>query len=161
MRRVVGKELEDIKSYFDLAAKAASKATCYRAKCGSVIVKDGKVIGSGQNGPPRNDESRRTCNTAWDYDKKPKYDLTCCIHAEWRAVINACRNNPDKIEGSTLYFMRIDENGNFTDAGDPYCTTCSRFTMESGVAEFALWNDDGVDIMTLPEYDQKSYEFYK
>ncbi len=57
--------------------------------------------------------------------------------------------------------MRVDENGKFTDAGEPYCTTCSRFTMESGVGEFALWNDNGADIYTLAEYNQKSCEFYK
>ncbi len=82
MRRVIGEELAQIKPYFDFAAQAASHATCRRAKCGSVIIKDGLVIGTGYNTPPLQDEGRRTCNTNWDYDKKPKYDLTCCIHAE-------------------------------------------------------------------------------
>ena len=56
--------------------------------------------------------------------------------------------------------MRVDDEGNFTDAGDPYCTTCSRFVMEAGIGEFALWNNGRTDIYALPEYDQKSYEFY-
>jgi deoxycytidylate deaminase len=161
MRRIVGPELENIVPFFNLAAEAATNATCLRAKCGSVIVKDGVAIGTGYNAPPSNDESRRTCGDIWDYEKKRKYDLTCCVHAEWRAVIDACKTNADKIGGSILYFMRIDDESNFTDAGDPYCTTCSRFTMESGVAEFALWNDNGADIYTLPEYDELSYAFYK
>jgi deoxycytidylate deaminase len=160
MRRVVGQKLEQIVPFFELAAQVAADATCHRAKCGSVIVKDGVVIGTGYNAPPRNNESRRTCDNTWDYDKKPKYDLTCCVHAEWRAVIDACKTNADKISGSVLYFMRIDENGNFTNAGDPYCTTCSRFTMESGIDEFALWNNNGADIYSLPEYDELSYAFY-
>jgi hypothetical protein len=96
-----------------------------------------------------------------DYAKKPKYDKTCCVHAEWRAVIDACKRNADKIGGLVLYFMRIDEEGNFTDAGEPFCTTCSRFTMEAGISEFVLWNDDGADLYPLAEYDQKSYEFYR
>jgi len=160
MIRIDDEELAKIKPFFDLAAQAAANATCHRAKCGSVIVKDGVVIGTGYNSPPLNDEGRRTCNSTWDYNKKPKYDLTCCIHAEWRAVIDACKNYADKIDGSIIYFMRIDENGEFTDAGDPYCTTCSRFTMEAGVEKFALWNNVGADVYSLAEYDKLSYGFY-
>lgn len=161
MRRVDAQELDRIKQFFDAAAKVAAGATCHRAKCGSVIVKDGEIIGSGYNAPPLNDESRRTCDEKWDYSKKPKYDLTCCVHAEWRAVIDACKKNPGKVAGSTIYFMRIDEQGDFTDAGVPYCTTCSRLTMEAGVSEFVLWNGYQADIYTLPEYDKLSYDFYK
>lgn len=160
MKTLRGPELEAARSFFQAAAEVAKKATCHRAKCGSVIVKDGVIIGEGYNGPPLDDESRRTCNKTWDYTKKPKYDKTCCIHAEWRAVIDACKRNPDKVEGSTLYFMRVDDDGNFTDAGEPYCTTCSRFVMEAGVSKFALWNNDCVEVYDLPEYDGKSYEFY-
>lgn len=161
MKRLTGSNLETIKPFFQAAAEVASNATCLRAKCGSVIVKNGEIIGEGYNGPPRGDESRRTCNATWDYSIKPKYDKTCCIHAEWRAVIDACKRNADKIGSSVLYFMRIDDDGNFTDAGDPFCTTCSRFTMEAGVDEFALWNNNGADVYSLPEYDQKSYQFYE
>lgn len=160
MRRLTSQELKQTRQFFELAAGAAAEATCLRAKCGSVIVKDGMVIGTGYNGPPLDNEDRRTCNSTWDFSRKPKYDLTCCVHAEWRAVLDACKTNPDKIKGSALYFMRIDKNDDFTDAGKPYCTTCSRFTMESGVGEFALWNNDGADIYTLPEYDKLSYAFY-
>lgn len=161
MRRLVGKELEQVEGYFKLAAEVAKSATCYRAKCGSVIINDGITIGSGFNSPPLNDEKRRTCDNIWDYAKKPKYDLTCCIHAEWRAVLDAAKSNPKQLDGSTLYFMRVDVNGDFTDAGAPYCTTCSRFTMESGVKEFALWNNGGADVYLLSEYDKLSYFYYK
>lgn len=57
--------------------------------------------------------------------------------------------------------MRVDDNGQFTNAGEPYCTTCSRFTMQAGVAEFALWNDNGADVYTLPEYNDLSYRYYE
>ena len=161
MTRISEEHATLVKPFFELAAQEALKATCHRARCGSVIVKDGKVLGVGYNSPPLNDENRRTCDETWDYSKKPKYDLTCCVHAEWRAVIDACRNNAHEVVGATLYFMRIDADGNFTDAGEPYCTTCSRFTMESGVGEFALWNNNGADIYPLPEYDALSYAYHK
>lgn len=160
MQRVVGEEVGDIRLYFEQAAHVAAKATCNRAHCGTVIVKDGEIIGSGFNGPALGDEANRTCNSEYDLSIKPKYDKTCCIHAEWRAILDACKNNATKIGGSTLYFMRVDQNNDFTNAGDPYCTTCSRFTLESGVGFFALWNNEGADVYTATEYNEKSYDFF-
>lgn len=160
-RRVEGQDVLAIQPFFREAAEQAKKATCLRAKCGSVIVTaSGLVVGRGYNAPPLGDESQRYCEDMFDVAKKPKYDKTCCVHAEWNAVIDACKTAPEKLAGATLYFMRVDDEGDFTDAGEPYCTTCSRFTMQAGVSEFALWNDDGADIYTLPEYNKASFEYY-
>ena len=161
MQRVTGNELETIQPFFEAAAEVARQATCHRAKCGSVIVKNGEIIGEGYNGPAFDDETNRTCDNEYDLSIKPKYDKTCCIHAEWQAVLDTCKRNADKISGSVLYFMRVDENGDFTDAGEPYCTTCSRLTLASGVGQFALWNANGADIYDTPEYNRKSYEYFK
>lgn len=160
MQRITGKKLEAIRHFFEEAATVAQKATCHRAKCGTVIVQDGKIIGQGYNGPALGDEANRTCDNEYDPSVKFKYDKTCCIHAEWRAILDACKRNADKIDDSVLYFMRVDDEGNFTDAGDPYCTTCSRFTLEAGIGQFALWNDGGADLYSTGEYNQKSYKFY-
>ncbi len=164
MRRIQGPELELVLPYFEAAAEVAKEATCLRAKCGSVIVaSDGEIIGRGYNAPPLGDETQRTCNEVWDYTKKPKFDLTCCVHAEWNSCIDALRNHPNKIGGSALYFMRIDENGGFTGGGEPYCTTCSRFTMQTGVAEFALWDEKTgtAKIWALPDYNTESYQYFE
>lgn len=160
MLRTSGKELQTILPYFQAAAEVAKQATCFRARCGSVIVKNSLIIGEGFNGPALGDESNRRCNEALDLTLKPKYEKTCCIHAEWRAVIDACKRSGEDIEDSRLYFMRVDENGNFTDAGEPYCTTCSRFTLEARVGEFALLNSGGADVYTASEYNARSYEYY-
>ena len=161
MRRVEGKELAVITPFFVAAGTVAARSTCLRGHCGSVIVSHAVIIGEGYNSPPLDDEANRTCNEAWDYTKKPKYDKTCCVHAEWRAVLAASKRHADKIEGSTLYFMRIDDEGKFMDAGEPYCTTCSRLTLESGVTSFALWNNGGADIYDMQEYNRLSYQFYR
>lgn len=160
MQRIVGSELEAIRPFFNAAAEIAKDATCHRAKCGTVIVRNGEVIGQGYNGPALDDETNRTCGNEYDLSVKPKYDKTCCIHAEWRAVLDACKSNANKIAGSVLYFMRVDDDGSFTDAGEPYCTTCSRLTLEAGIGQFALWNNGGADIYDAAEYNQKSYEFF-
>lgn len=150
----------DHREYFQKAAEEAANATCYRAKCGSVIVsKDGDIIGRGHNSPPLDDESQRTCNNDYDLSRIAKYDKTCCVHAEWNAILDACKANPDKIAGSTLYFMRIDDKGDFTEAGDPYCTVCSRLALQSGVSNFALWNTEP-DIRSTLDYNQDSYNYH-
>jgi deoxycytidylate deaminase len=160
MQRIIETELEAMRSYFEAAAQVASAATCLNGHCGTVIVRDGEIIGQGYNGPAFDDESNRTCQQVWDLSVKPKFDKTCCTHAEWRAILDACKRNPGKVDGSTLYFMRVDDEGNFTDAGEPYCTTCSRLTLEAGIGQFALWNDGGADVFDAAEYNRKSYEYF-
>ena len=158
MKHISGTAVKAHLPYFEQAGHIATEATCHQAKCGTVIVRDGAVIGEGYNGPPLDLETRRTCGSPRNLAVKPKYDKTCCIHAEWRAILHACKTHPEAIHGSTLYFMRIDDAGAFTDAGLPYCTVCSRLALESGVGFFALWNNAGVDLYTV-EYDRASYAF--
>jgi deoxycytidylate deaminase len=160
MQRITGKDLDRIRPFFEAAAAVAKHATCHQAKCGTVIASNGDIIGQGYNGPALDDEASRTCGAQYDLTKKPKYDKTCCIHAEWRAILDACKRNASKIAGSTLYFMRVDEHGDFTDAGEPFCTTCSRLTLEAGIGQFALWNDNGADLYNAAEYNKKSYAFF-
>lgn len=162
MKRIEAAAVEPIRQYFEEAAYVARQATCRRAKCGSAVVsRSGVVLGTGFNAPPLGDESQRTCEAEWDLSKKLKYYKTCCVHAEWNAVIDALKNaSTQQLDDSRLYFMRVDESGDFTDAGEPYCTTCSRFTMAAGIGEFALWNSSGADIYTTAEYNQLSYEYY-
>lgn len=147
--------------YFEAAQAVAQRATCSRAHCGSVIVSaDGQIIGEGYNAPPQGDESQRMCSVALDKTIKQNNDKTCCVHAEWNAIIDALTHHPEKVAGSTLYFMRINEVGEFTEAGDPYCTVCSRLALQSGIATFALWND-GPDLFDTAAYNQKSYAYYQ
>ncbi len=146
--------------YFKLASEIAKSATCTHAKCGSIIVSaDNIIIGRGFNSPPLGLESQRYCDAEFDMPIKPKYDKTCCIHAEWNAIIDALKNYSDKINGSTLYFMRIDDQDNFTDAGDPFCTVCSRLSLQSGIRYFALWDKKPV-IYNCVDYNKKSYDYY-
>jgi len=149
------------KQFFIEAQKIAQQATCSRAKCGSVIISaDGELIGRGFNAPPHNDESQRMCDVTLDKTIKQNNDKTCCVHAEWNAIIDALKHHGDKIDGSTLYFMRVGDDGEFTEAGDPYCTVCSRLALESGVKTFGLWNE-GPEMIDTNTYNQKSYAYFR
>jgi hypothetical protein len=147
--------------FFEAARKVAARATCNKAHCGAVIVsKDSRVIGEGYNAPPLGDESQRMCDVSLDKTIRQNNDKTCCVHAEWNAIIDALKHHADKIEGSTLYFMRVDDKGEFTEAGDPYCTVCSRLALESGVAVFGLWNQ-GPEMINTSDYNSRSYAYFK
>jgi len=147
--------------YFKKAQACAQRATCSRAHCGSVLVSaDGQVIGEGYNAPPLGDESQRMCDVQLDKTMKQNNDKTCCVHAEWNAIIDALSTHGAKVPGSTLYFMRVNEAGEFTEAGDPYCTVCSRLALQSGVATFALWNN-GPELFDTRDYNETSYAFYQ
>ena len=144
-------------AYFQMAADEAEHATCLRARCGSVIVKDGVVLAGGFNAPAGNDEAQRKCEAVFDKSAKPAYDTTCCVHAEWNAILTALKAHGNAVEGSTLYFMRIDDEGNFTGSGKPFCTVCSRLSLQSGISEFVLWHDGKAQFYNTAEYNLASY----
>lgn len=145
--------------YFNEAAVEAIKATCLKAKCGAIIVLDNQIIGRGFNSPAGNNITQSKCELNLVNSLKPKSDRTCCVHAEWRAIIDAIKNNKD-IKGSTLYFTRVDDKGNILKSGEPYCTVCSRLALDNGVKYFALWHDSGIKLYDTDEYNELSYKFH-
>ena len=160
MKRIEGPEFKKIEQYFYQAADAAKTATCHKAQCGAVIVGGGMVLATGANSPAGGLESQRLCDATMNTAERPKYDKTCCVHAEWQAILRAAKAYPKELVGSTFYFMRINTDGEFTDAGLPFCTVCSRLSLESGVGYFALYNDGGMDLYDMEEYNVRSYADY-
>ena len=158
MKYLVEQDSEEATKWMMAAAKVAEQALCLKAKCGTVIVKDGEIIGQGYNAPPLDKEENRMCNKVTGTGK-PRYDLTCCIHAEWRAIMDALRHNPDKIVGSKLYFCRVDNEGKVKFSGQPYCTGCSRMALDAGIDNFLLWHEQGICEYPTHEYDQLSYQY--
>ncbi|MFP4524363.1 MAG: hypothetical protein ACLFO2_03570 [Candidatus Woesearchaeota archaeon] len=159
MRYLSGKEEVSALSFLEEAAVVAREATCHRARCGSVIVKDGVVVGEGSNTPPGGLESQRRCSNEKDVYHRKVTDKTCCVHAEQRAIMDALKRNPDRVRGSRLYFVRIGEDGEMTRAGAPYCTICSKMSLDAGVSEFVLWHEDGVCVYDMEEYNDLSFRF--
>lgn len=159
MRYLSGQEEKQALEHIKKASEIALNSTCERAKCGCVIVKDGKIIGQGFNSPPLNMEEQRRCSIDKDSYNKKVTDKTCCIHAEQRAIIDALKNNSGEIIGSTLYFIRLDKDGKSAHAGKPYCTICSKMALDVGIVEFVLWHDQGVCAYNTDEYNILSYQY--
>lgn len=57
--------------------------------------------------------------------------------------------------------MRVNKDGNWTDAGEPFCTVCSRLALASGLDRFALWVDGKPKIYSTKEYNKVTYDLYK
>ncbi len=158
MKFLTGQEEEKAMEWMSQAAEVAKFALCLRAKCGTVIVNNDEIIAFGYNAPPLDKKEDRICLQEFG-PGKPKYDKTCCMHAEWRAIMDALKRNPEKIKGSRLYFTRVDEQGNIKKSGKPLCTVCSRLALDSGISEFLLWHDEGICAYPTDEYNRLSYQY--
>ncbi len=145
--------------YIHKAAQIALSSTCERHHCGSVIVQNGEIIGRGFNSPPQNKEEQRRCSYSKESYHRKVTDKTCCVHAEQRAIMDALRKNPDKLAGSRLYFIRLDENGIPARAGRPFCTICSKMALDVGIDEFVLWHEQGVCAYGTDEYNLLSFQY--
>jgi len=152
-------EKESSKYFMDEASNEAKKSTCERSKCGCVIIKDNEIIGRGFNSSPGNLESQKRCEIDKKSYNEKVTDKTCCIHAEQRAIMDALRTNPERVEGSVLYFIRLDENGNKTFAGKPYCTICSKMALDVGIKSFVLWHKEGICFYDTDEYNDLSFKY--
>ena len=155
MRVLSGQEHTDAFGYIIHAAESAQKALCLNAHCGAVVIHGGTIVGRGYNGPPRDDLSKRYCKNTIRPQKK-NYDKTCCVHAEWRAIVDALRHIKN-LSGSRLYFVRVDDKGDIKKSGKPYCTVCSRLALDAGISEFILWHEEGICVYNTEEYNDMSY----
>lgn len=159
MRILSGNEAKLAEGYLSAALAEAERAICARARCGSVVVSEGEIIGRGFNSPPRGLESQARCRRdKAEYDPKVT-DKTCCVHAEVRAILDALRHFPDRLSGSTLYFSRFSASGLPEPAGEPYCTLCSKLALDAGIATFVLQHTSGATAYGTEEYNDRSFAY--
>lgn len=159
MRYLSGNEEKEALEYIAKATEVAQNATCKRSKCGSVIVQLDEVIGSGFNSPPQDIEEQRRCSYSKNSYHEKVTDKTCCVHAEQRAIMDALSKNQDRLSGSRLYFIRLDNSGIPLRAGKPYCTICSKMALDVGIEEFVLLHEDGVCVYDTNEYNTLSFQY--
>ncbi len=159
MKYLSGNEEKKALEYIEKAAKIALNSTCERAHCGCVIVQNDKIIGSGFNSPPQNNIKQKRCSIFKDSYNKKVTDKTCCVHAEQRAMADALKNNSEELIGSRLYFIRLNENNLPARAGKPYCTICSKMSLDLGIAEFVLWHEQGICVYNTDEYNTISFQY--
>jgi deoxycytidylate deaminase len=158
MRILNDAELAHAKPFIAESLDEAKKATCLRAKCGAVIVADERVIGRGYNSPPGDLESQRRCLRRGEIGPGFKSDKTCCVHAEQRAIVDATRSNGSLLNQSTMYFSRLTTKGD-VEVTEPYCTICSKMTLDAGIKFMVLLEAQGWIIYETADYNDQSFAY--
>ena len=123
------------------------------------LVKNDKIIWQWYNTPPKDLESQRRCTCDKNSYHRKVTDKTCCIHAEQRAIMDALKNHPKEIEGSDLYFIRLDKDWNPSKAWKPYCTICSKMALDTWVKHFLLRHEEWITQYNTEEYNLLSYQY--
>jgi deoxycytidylate deaminase len=151
----------DHEKFLNLRADVAKRSLCLRSKCGAIIVQDGIVIAEGYNGPPGDDLSNRKCDIEFPVvnRRKPKTDCSCCVHAEARAIKNALRAGHSLI-GSTMYFIRVDDQGNKLFSGVPYCVSCSKLALDEKIAYWVLNHTFRDNAYGAKNYNDLSFDYH-
>lgn len=92
--------------FLDMTEHVATRATCDRGRCGSVIVKDRRVLATGYVGSPPGlehcDEVGHLMKKVVDEDGTIRQHCVRTVHAEQNAVCQAARYGI-ALEGATLY----------------------------------------------------------
>lgn len=154
---IILEETEKLEAIVRNLVFIAKQAKCKRSKCGSMIVADDfQIIGYGYNSMP--------CDVSGEcfkdnLDPTFKSDKTCCIHAEQRAIMDALKHQSEKINESTLFFIRLDENEQPKHSGKPYCSICSKMALDAGIKNFVLWHKEGWTSYDTKEYNDLTFKY--
>lgn len=121
-----------IDEYYIGIAKAVSvRSTCMKKHYGCVIVKNGEIISTGYNNPPRGEPHCLTC-TKCNSGKDEATYLSCpSIHAEQNALLSASRN---EMLGADLYLAGYDVSSGVAIECEAWpCEICLRLIKNAGI----------------------------
>ena len=111
--------------YLNIAKAVSARGDCVRAQHGAVVVKNHKIVSTGYNGTPPNDDrscgKTGKCPRALDPESQHSqgnYDLCWATHAESNALLRA---SWEDLLDSTLYVT-----------GKP-CPGCTKLIASSGI----------------------------
>lgn len=119
--------------YLEIAKAVSSRSTCLKKHYGAVIVKNGEIISTGYNNPPRGEPHCAVCTKNCVKDGgEIEYGSCPSVHAEQNAIISAARKD---MLGATLYLVGVDASTNKVVLNTYPCEICLRLIKNSGIAE--------------------------
>ena len=118
--------------YFAVLAKiAGARSICVRHKIGTVIVRDGHVISTGYNGPPRG-YTHKYCNPCIKDQEKlasnQGHSLCPATHSEANAIVQAAFQGIST-KGGVMYTTLFP------------CDLCQRLIINAGIVELVYLYD--------------------
>lgn len=133
--------------YINIAKAVSERSTCLKKHYGAVLVKNGEIISTGYNNPPRGEPHCHKCTKTCQGTNEATY-LSCpSVHAEQNAIISASRN---EMLDADLYLAGYDVK-----SGEPIeceawpCEICLRLIKNAGIKN--VINNKGT-VYTRSEY---------
>ncbi|MBN2203103.1 MAG: hypothetical protein JW700_02885 [Candidatus Aenigmarchaeota archaeon] len=153
MRLLEGEERKEAQHFLEIAANVAKNSTCRKSQRGVIIVKNGKIVGKGNN----NTTIEKLCDYPCALEREIREPNLCpVVHAEEYAILNTERCD---LEGSRMYHIKV-KDGKIKPSGEPSCTRCSPFVLASGISEFVLLHEEGPTVYTAQEFNEKTFQHY-
>lgn len=133
-------------TYFaDITRLVASRATCFRMKHGTVIVRDKYIIATGYNGSPPavpHCEDVGCYRIEHNIPSGQQYEKCRAIHAEQNAICQAAKLGLS-VEGATMYITDIP------------CGICAKLIHSAGIKEVVIIHDSQrYDLTALADFQQ-------
>lgn len=131
----------------NIAREVSRRATCFRARHGSIIIKDDQIISTGYNGAPRKTKDcldRGTClRSQLGIPSGQRYEMCRSVHAEQNAIINAARAGVSLLGGTMyVYSERVNSNNELEIIKAYPCFICKKMIINAGLKEFVSQEPD-------------------
>ena len=133
----------------NIAREVAVRSTCFRARHGTVIVKDDQIISTGYVGAPRKTKDCFERNNCLRRDLSipsgQRYELCRSVHSEQNAIINAARIGANVLGAKMyLYSVKLDERGQEIPVDAYPCFICKKIIVNAGIKELVSRQKDGI-----------------
>ena len=117
--------------YIGIAKAVSMRSTCLKKHHGAVIVKNGEIISTGYNNPPRGEKHCITCTKCGNGKDEAAYFSCPAVHAEQNAIISASRKD---MLGADLYLAGIDVRPDEPTEFEAWpCEICLRLIKNAGI----------------------------
>ena len=135
--------------YIEIAKAVSLRSTCLKKHYGAVIVKNGEIISTGYNNPPRGESHCAECTKCGNGKDEATY-LSCpAVHAEQNSLLSASRK---EMIGADLYLAGYDvRNGKSIECEAWPCEICLRLIKNAGInriinrnGEIYVRSNDGI-----------------
>lgn len=141
----------------NITKEVSRRATCFRARHGSIIVRDDQIISTGYNGAPRKTKDcleRGNClRTQMGIPSGQRYEMCRSVHAEQNAIINAARSGTNLLGGTLyLYSEKLDSDGNSKIIEALPCFICKKMIINAGLEKLVSNTPGGLKIYEISDW---------
>ncbi len=130
--------------YLNIAKEVSKRATCFRLKCGAIIVRDDQIISTGYVGAPRKTKDcleREEClRDKLGIPHGEKYEICRSVHAEQNAIINSARAGVSLLGGAMYIYA---ENGKGEKVDGFPCYICKKMIINAGLEKVVCSTKEG------------------